>query len=111
MNRRLPHTFHLILAMRFGNLFKTTISLLLLSSCQSQQVQVQSAATTDSAHSCMNVPARFASNDSALQAIKSGDDTSFAGMVFIPGGTFEMGGDNEQASPDEFPKHTVQVSP
>lgn len=30
-------------------------------------------------------------------------------MVFIPGGTYMMGGDNEQASPDELPKHKVTV--
>jgi formylglycine-generating enzyme required for sulfatase activity len=82
---------------------------ILLSSCQSPQVQ--SAAATDSAHSCMKVPTRFAGNDSALQAIKASGDSSTEGMVFIPGGLFEMGGDNSQASPDEFPKHKVQVSP
>ena len=31
-------------------------------------------------------------------------------MKFIKGGTFEMGGDNEQARADEFPKHKVKVS-
>lgn len=31
------------------------------------------------------------------------------GMVWIPGGIFEMGGDNSQAREDEFPKHLVQV--
>ena len=36
-------------------------------------------------------------------------DTSFINMVYIPGGTFLMGGDNEEASPDEFPKHSVKV--
>ncbi len=63
----------------------------------------------DSVHSCMNVPNRFAGNtDSSL--IKFNGDTSVAGMVFINGGIFEMGGDNEQASADEYPKHKVQVS-
>ena len=33
-----------------------------------------------------------------------------AGMVWIPGGTFRMGGDNDQASADEYPKHAVTVS-
>lgn len=37
-------------------------------------------------------------------------DTSTADMVYIPGGTFMMGGDNEQASKDEYPKHTVTVN-
>ena len=31
------------------------------------------------------------------------------GMVWIPGGTFSMGGDNNQARQDEFPKHTVKL--
>ncbi|WP_345255349.1 formylglycine-generating enzyme family protein [Flaviaesturariibacter amylovorans] len=31
-------------------------------------------------------------------------------MVLIPAGSFDMGGDNSQASADEFPKHRVQVS-
>jgi formylglycine-generating enzyme required for sulfatase activity len=37
------------------------------------------------------------------------NDTSLTGMVLIPGGSFEMGGDNEQASADEYPKHKVTV--
>jgi sulfatase modifying factor 1 len=32
------------------------------------------------------------------------------GMVWIPGGTFVMGGNNQQARKDEYPKHKVQVS-
>lgn len=32
------------------------------------------------------------------------------GMVWIPGGIFNMGGDNEQARRDEFPKHAVKVN-
>ena len=31
------------------------------------------------------------------------------GMVWIPGGTFSMGGDNNQARQDEFPKHNVKL--
>ncbi len=31
------------------------------------------------------------------------------GMVWVPGGTFMMGGDNNQAAPDEYPKHKVTV--
>lgn len=31
-------------------------------------------------------------------------------MVLIPSGTLEMGGDNEQADPNEFPKHKVEVA-
>lgn len=32
-------------------------------------------------------------------------------MVPIPGGTLNMGGDNAQASPNEFPKHEVVIHP
>ncbi len=39
---------------------------------------------------------------------KSGK-TGNAGMVKIPRGTFMMGGDNDQSSPDELPKHKVTV--
>lgn len=63
----------------------------------------------DSAHSCMNVPNRFGNNADA-NAVQFSGDTSVAGMVLIPGGIFDMGGDNEQASADEYPKHKVQVS-
>lgn len=32
-------------------------------------------------------------------------------MVFIPSGTLDMGGDNEQADPNEYPKHKVTIAP
>jgi formylglycine-generating enzyme len=63
----------------------------------------------DSSHSCMNVPSRFASADSLSQNITASSDTSYSGMVLIPSGSFEMGGDNNQASPDEYPKHSVTL--
>jgi hypothetical protein len=31
-------------------------------------------------------------------------------MAFIQGGVFMMGGDNDQAREDEFPKHKVQLN-
>jgi len=36
--------------------------------------------------------------------IEQGDE-----MVFIPGGTLHMGGDNKQADENEYPKHDVEV--
>lgn len=57
---------------------------------------------------CMKVPSRFGVQ--ASDSIAFSGDTSTAGMVLIPGGTYEMGGDNSQASADEYPKHAVQVS-
>jgi len=43
--------------------------------------------------------------------IKFNGDTSKSGMKYIPGGTFMMGADNDQASEDEYPKHKVTVAP
>lgn len=62
----------------------------------------------DSGISCMMTPLRF--NEPTTDSIsKFNGDTSVNGMVFIKGGTFMMGGDNNQASADEFPKHKVMV--
>lgn len=56
----------------------------------------------------MQVPARFGNiADSSVNIFTT--DTSVTGMTLIPGGSFEMGGDNEQASEDEYPKHKVTV--
>jgi formylglycine-generating enzyme len=46
---------------------------------------------------------------SCMQAAGDHDSDRPEGMVWIPGGTFMMGGDNDQAYPDEFPKHKVSV--
>ncbi|MEO5649851.1 MAG: formylglycine-generating enzyme family protein [Ginsengibacter sp.] len=62
----------------------------------------------DSAASCMMVPSRFG-NASADSSLQFNGDTSVTGMVFIKGGAFMMGGDNSQASLDEYPKHKVHV--
>ena len=41
--------------------------------------------------------------------IRFNGDTSKTGMVYIPGGQFMMGADNEQAARDEYPKHSVSL--
>lgn len=76
-------------------------------SCNSTKSDI-SVVKSDSIHSCMKAPSRFG-NDSAGNSITYNGDTSTIGMVLIPGGIFEMGADNEQADPDEYPKHKVQV--
>jgi len=79
-------------------------------SCNNNAAKTVSEKTkSDSSMSCMNVPARFASA-SIDSALKFNGDTSVTGMVFIKGGTFMMGGDNKQASADEYPKHKVRVA-
>lgn len=64
----------------------------------------------DTTHSCMQVPARLAT-DGGINNIVFNGDTTVNGMVLIPGGNFDMGADNKQADADEYPKHKVQVSP
>ena len=79
---------------------------LFLIACNSKTKTVTQV-VADSAHSCMKVPQRFAAvNNSNVIA---GSDTGSLGMVQIPAGTFMMGGDNSQASEDEYPKHKVQI--
>lgn len=95
-------------------LYATFLSSLLVCTAACNNSQSESASgipLADSVHSCMRIPARFVTNDSAVQALAHSSDTSHSGMVLVPGGTFRMGGDNDQASPDEYPKHTVTVSP
>lgn len=73
------------------------------------QTETTTAAQHDSAHSCMQVPSRFGAAAGDSNIAYSGD-TSLKGMVLVPGGVFDMGGDNNQADADELPKHRVQVS-
>jgi formylglycine-generating enzyme required for sulfatase activity len=44
-----------------------------------------------------------------LKDSSSAKSKKYNGMVWIEGGTFMMGGDNEQARQDEYPKHAVQI--
>jgi formylglycine-generating enzyme len=83
------------------------VGVLLLPSCG--DVSDKQVSSADSAAHCMDAPQRFpglAVNTSVTQG-----DSSTEGMVYIPGGQFMMGGDNEQASQDEYPRHQVKVSP
>lgn len=77
-------------------------------SCGSASTGSNVETSSDSIHSCMQVPSRFGSiPGDSISA--TNPDTSYAGMVLIPAGSFDMGGDNEQASADEYPKHKVIV--
>ncbi|NCI46186.1 formylglycine-generating enzyme family protein [Sediminibacterium soli] len=78
--------------------------------CKNRNPQTALAAQQDSARSCMQVPSRFGTV-AADSSFPYGGDTSQKGMVLVPGGIFDMGGDNDQADPDELPKHRVRVSP
>lgn len=79
-------------------------------SCNNEKPKQEAATQKKEVLSCMRVPSRLAAtgpasyNEQALAA-----DSTNRGMVYIPGGDYLMGGDNEQASADEFPKHKVTV--
>jgi sulfatase modifying factor 1 len=96
---------HLILFLSFAFLW----------SCESKPEQSAEADSlaTDSSKKEMcctsKIPSRFnpATKDSTIQ---TSGDTSHKGMVWIEGGSFDMGGDNKQASEDEYPKHKVTVN-
>jgi sulfatase modifying factor 1 len=79
-------------------------------SCQPKQDAVAAARIADSIHSCMQTPSRFPNMDSSTSGIATSGDTSNKGMVFIPGGSFSMGANNQQADKDEYPKHEVALS-
>src|SRR6185312_10096002 len=76
--------------------------------CNNSSEKSASADAKKDTVSCMMVPSRFA-NTSVDSSLQFNGDTSVKGMVFIKGGTFMMGGDNSQASADEYPKHKAQV--
>lgn len=84
-------------------------SVLIAVSCNDKTEKQTANSNEDSVQSCMTVPARFVAA-SNLDSIKAGSDSSATGMKYIPGGTYMMGGDNDQASADEFPKHSVKVN-
>lgn len=57
---------------------------------------------------CVKVPSRFPT--ASLLSMVVATNHSVGGMVRIEGGTFLMGADSEQGSPDEYPKHSVTVN-
>ncbi|RYE33249.1 MAG: formylglycine-generating enzyme family protein [Sphingobacteriaceae bacterium] len=88
---------------------------LLFCSCKQKPVtivvkQKSSAAFTKAAVCCnSNIPARFGviKTVSNIPSAKTGNHQN---MVWVEGGSFMMGGDNNQAAADEFPKHKVTVN-
>ena len=82
---------------------KLVVVLVVLAGCHEKPAQIALVARPEKqAITCeSHIPARFA----AARV----DAASHPGMVWIEGGTFQMGADNRQASEDEYPKHQVTV--
>ena len=59
-------------------------------------------------HSCTPIQSRFSAEVSTTSK-KEPIEVNKMGMLLIPGGTFYMGGDDDQAWRDEYPKHAVVV--
>lgn len=79
-------------------------------SCNNAQPETGITKSKDSIRSCcMRIPSRFAGQSRTQMAFAGKEDSSHAGMNYIPGGTFMMGADNNQAAPDEFPEHKVTL--
>jgi len=59
-----------------------------------------------------NLPARpfLQATDTTQNKSESSTKSSHDDMVYIPGGSFVMGGDSIWGRPDEFPRHKVKVS-
>src|SRR2546427_3646490 len=63
----------------------------------------------DTIMSCTsNLPSRFAASASTDSIVANGK-TSYAGMVKIPGGDYQMGAADKEGRPDEYPQHPVHV--
>ncbi len=86
---------------------------LLFFSCQNNENQNTNnqSEKKDSASCCTpKTGSRFLTEAQDTSGNKNKPAGDTGGMVWIPGGAFMMGGDNEQADPDEFPKHEVKVA-
>jgi len=102
--------------------FFSLIVLIVSNSCNLAESDKQNSSDSeaklheDSAKICCesNIPSRFGnlgkSSGNSGTFSENGENLGYEGMVFIEGGTFMMGADNEQASRDEYPKHKVKVS-
>lgn len=56
-----------------------------------------------------NIPSRFKTTPPIPANLEKSTDTHHHGMVYIEGAEFVMGGNNKQASPDEYPNHKVKL--
>ena len=81
---------------------RNILILLIAISCQQTPKPPQTAG-----HSCTPTQSRFSSSVSTTSHEKL--DVNLKEMALIPGGSFSMGGDDDQAWRDEYPKHMVVV--
>jgi formylglycine-generating enzyme required for sulfatase activity len=88
--------------------FLYLISLVMFVECKNSASE--RVAKREDTMSCMPAT-RFSAKNGTTNLGNTSNDSSLKGMVLIPGGSFMMGGNNEQAANDEYPKHSVKVDP
>ena len=85
-----------------------------ITSCQeSKPYQGKYASVEDSLlHCSSNLPSRFGPATGSDTTMVNGqtDSVSHEGMVWIPGGTYLMGAQDQDGREDEYPQHQVKVS-
>ena len=94
------------------SLLGIVVFLLTALSCRNRSPQVNEAVAEPNPASIVGPNQLIPEFVAAIESIEVDQEqaTSTDGMVLIPAGTFRMGGDNEQAREDEFPKHEIEVS-
>ncbi|CAN5631385.1 formylglycine-generating enzyme family protein [soil metagenome] len=72
--------------------------------------QVEDISNIDTVSCHTGIPERFVAKESKVDTNNIvSENISIEGMVWIPSGDYLMGADNDQARPDEYPKHKVSV--
>ena len=77
--------------------------LIFVTSCQQKPKSIEQTA----GHSCTPRNSRFSSDID--WNFHQDTNQSISDMVLIPGGTFNMGADDDRAWRDEYPKHQVKI--
>ncbi len=89
----------------------TAILSILVCSCNQPAAPKKYASVEDSLlHCSSNLPARYAVAASDTSFSSAADSTSHEGMVWIAGGEFMMGANDDEGREDEYPQHRVKVS-
>lgn len=81
----------------------------MLASCNSPKNKPVADKSKPMAMHGMSMPTYFPGGAAAPNTISARRAADLSGMIYIKGGTFNMGGDNSQAMADEYPKHMVKV--
>ena len=89
----------------------TAILSIFACSCNQPAAPKKYASVEDSLlHCASNLPARYAVAASDTSFSTAADSASHEGMVWIPGGEFMMGANDDEGREDEYPQHRVKVS-